>query len=78
MLPGSFSPPPSAERPLNWELLFLIGKKFGLTDEQMQICLKDKEIENKILNDRMNGQNKYGIDATPTIIIPRTIRRSCC
>ncbi len=49
--------------------LFLIGKKFGLTDEQMQICLKDKEIENKILNDRMNGQNKYGIDATPTIII---------
>ena len=40
-----------------------------LTLRMVIAAIKDKEIENKILNDRMNGQNKYGIDATPTIII---------
>ena len=32
-------------------------------------CLKNKEIENFILNDRIEGAKKFNINSTPTIII---------
>ncbi|MBU3733957.1 MAG: hypothetical protein FGM30_05605, partial [Candidatus Fonsibacter sp.] len=32
-------------------------------------CLKDQKLEEKILNDRIDGQKKYSINSTPTIII---------
>lgn len=32
-------------------------------------CIADKDIENFVLNDRINGVKEYDINATPTIII---------
>ncbi len=32
-------------------------------------CIKDKEIEDFVLNDRIEGAKKFNINATPTIII---------
>ncbi len=32
-------------------------------------CINDKEIENYILNDRIEGVKKFKVNATPTIII---------
>jgi protein-disulfide isomerase len=49
--------------------LFLIGNKFNLSNEKLSNCLKDKKLEDKILNDRVEGQKKYSINSTPTIII---------
>jgi protein-disulfide isomerase len=49
--------------------LFLIGNKFNLSNEKLSNCLKDKKLEDKILNDRLEGQKKYSINSTPTIII---------
>jgi protein-disulfide isomerase len=47
-------------------------KKF-LTDEGLSIdfekCLNDKDIEDYVLNDRIEGVKKFKVNATPTIII---------
>ena len=47
-------------------------KKF-LRDEAFDIdfekCINDKEIEDFILNDRIEGTKKFKVNATPTIII---------
>ena len=49
--------------------LFLIANKFNLSNEKLTNCLKDQKLEDKILNDRIDGQKKYSINSTPTIII---------
>ena len=49
--------------------LFLIANKFNLSNEKLANCLQDQNLEDKILNDRINGQKKYSINSTPTIII---------
>ena len=49
--------------------LFLIANKFNLSNEKLTNCLQDQKLEDKILNDRINGQKKYSINSTPTIII---------
>jgi protein-disulfide isomerase len=49
--------------------LFLVANKFNLSDEKLTNCLKDQKLEEKILNDRIDGQKKYSINSTPTIII---------
>ncbi|EKE09163.1 MAG: DsbA oxidoreductase [uncultured bacterium] len=50
----------------------------GLTEKQIEGCLKNQELLDKILQVRLDGQKKYKITATPTIIInakiyPRTL-----
>ena len=49
--------------------LFLIANKFNLSNEKLTNCLKDQKLEDKILNDRIDGQKKYSINSTPPIII---------
>ena len=49
--------------------LFLVANKFNLSDEKLTNCLKDQKLEEKILNDRIDGQKKYSINSTPTVII---------
>jgi len=49
--------------------LFSIANKFNLSNEKLSNCLKDQKLEDKILNDRIDGQKKYSINSTPTIII---------
>ena len=49
--------------------LFLIANKFNLSNEKLTNCLQDQKLEDKILNDRINGQKKYSINSTPTILV---------
>jgi protein-disulfide isomerase len=46
-----------------------IGKRFTLTDDAMNKCLADKNLEEKILNERIEAQKNYKISSTPTIYI---------
>ena len=46
-----------------------IGKKFTLTENAMNKCLNDKNLEEKILNERIEAQKNYKISSTPTIYI---------
>ena len=46
-----------------------IGKEFGLTEDQMNKCLADKDLEEKILNERIEAQKNYKIKSTPTIYL---------
>jgi len=45
---------------------FLIGKGIGLDFES---CINSKEIEDFVLNDRIDGVKNFKVNATPTIII---------
>lgn len=49
--------------------LFIIGNKFKINNEKMQSCLTNKKIEEKILNSRIEAQNRYKVNSTPTIVI---------
>ncbi len=46
-----------------------IGKEINLAEKKMNNCLKNDESQDEILNQRINAQKKYKIEATPTIII---------
>ena len=41
----------------------------GISSKQFNKCQNDEVIEDKILNGRINGHQKYSINSTPTIII---------
>ena len=47
----------------------VIGKKFTLTEDKMNKCLADKNLEEKILNERIEAQKNYKVRSTPTIFI---------
>jgi protein-disulfide isomerase len=49
--------------------LFSIANKFNLSNEKLSSCLQDQKLEDKILNDRIDGQKKYSVNSTPTIVI---------
>ena len=51
------------------ELLKTIGKNFDLTDEKINICLKNEKVQDEILNQRIEAQKQYKIESTPTIIV---------
>ena len=46
-----------------------IVKNLGISEIQFNKCLNNESISDKILNDRIEGQKKYSIESTPTIII---------
>jgi len=46
-----------------------IGRKFSLTENEMDKCLTDKKLEEKILNERIEAQKSYKVSSTPTIYI---------
>ena len=46
-----------------------IALKSGISLNDFDKCLENDVISNKILNDRIDGQKKYSINSTPTIII---------
>ena len=46
-----------------------IGKEFSLAEDQMNKCLADKELEKKILNERIEAQKNYKVSSTPTIYL---------
>ena len=46
-----------------------IVQVLGISSTQFDECLNDEVIEDKILNSRIDGHQKYSINSTPTIII---------
>jgi len=46
-----------------------IVKNLGISSAEFDKCLNDGVVSDKILNGRINGQKKYSINSTPTIII---------
>ena len=46
-----------------------IVKNLGISSQMFNKCLNDETIADKILNERIDGQRKYSINSTPTIII---------
>ena len=44
-------------------------KNLGISNKKFDKCLDDEEISDKILSDRIEGQKKYSINATPTVVI---------
>ncbi len=51
------------------ESLKKIGEEFNLTKNQMNKCLVDKKLEEKILNERIEAQKNYKVKSTPTIYL---------
>ena len=54
--------------PIN-ESIKKIGLDSGLNNDKMDSCLKNENTQDQILNERIEAQKKYSINATPTIII---------
>ena len=50
-------------------LIKKIGINFELSNEKMDTCLKNEQIQDEILEQRIEAQKKYKIESTPTIII---------
>ena len=46
-----------------------IAKDLGISSEQFDKCLIDEDISDKILNNRIEANQKYSISSTPTIVI---------
>ena len=46
-----------------------ITKNLGISSEQFDKCLIDEDISDKILNNRIEANQKYSISSTPTIVI---------
>ena len=51
------------------ESLEKIGAELNLTNEKMRNCLKNDQLQDDILNQRIEAQKKYKIESTPTILI---------
>jgi protein-disulfide isomerase len=46
-----------------------IAKLGGMSDQQVQSCLADKELENKIVAGRLTAEKELGVSSTPTFFI---------
>ena len=51
------------------ELIKKVGLDFNLSNEKMNQCLVNDQVQDEILTQRIEAQKKYKIDSTPTIII---------
>ena len=51
------------------DLIKEVGSDFDLTEEKMNACLENSNVQDEILNERIEAQKKYKIESTPTIFI---------
>ena len=51
------------------DLIKKVGSDFDLTEEKMNACLENSNVQDEILNERIEAQKKYKIDSTPTIFV---------
>ena len=51
------------------DLIKKVGLDFDLTEEKMNACLENSNVQDEILNERIEAQKKYKIESTPTIFI---------
>ena len=50
-------------------LIKKVGLNFNLSEDKMDACLKDTNVQDIILNERIEAQKRYKIDSTPTIFV---------
>ncbi len=50
-------------------LIKKVGSNFNLSEDKMDACLKDTNVQDIILNQRIEAQKRYKIDSTPTIFV---------
>ena len=51
------------------DLIKKVGSNFDLTEEKMNTCLENSDVQDEILNERIEAQKKYKIESTPTIFV---------
>ena len=51
------------------ELIKKISLNFDLSNEKIDVCLKNDQTQDEILEQRIEAQKKYNIESTPTILI---------
>ena len=51
------------------DLIKKVGLDFDLTEEKMNACLENSNVQDEILNERIEAQKKYKIESTPTIFV---------
>ena len=51
------------------KLIKKIGLNFDLSNKKMETCLKNDQVQDEILDQRIEAQKQYKIESTPTIII---------
>ena len=51
------------------DLIKKVGSDFNLTEEKMNACLENSDVQDEILNERIEAQKKYKIESTPTIFV---------
>jgi protein-disulfide isomerase len=50
-----------------------IGLDVGLDKDKMNLCLENENVQDEILNERIEAQKKYNIQSTPTILVNERI-----
>ena len=51
------------------DLIKKVGLDFDLTEEKMNACLENSNVQDEVLNERIEAQKKYKIESTPTIFV---------
>ena len=46
-----------------------LGRLAGMSEEQMQQCLENQQLGDRILQTRLDAQDKYGVSSTPSFVI---------
>ena len=46
-----------------------LGRLAGLSDQEMERCLADEDLENRILQSRLNAQDEHDVRSTPSFVI---------
>ena len=46
-----------------------IGRLGGVSQEKFEACMKSEELSNAIVQNRLEGQQKHGVESTPTFVI---------
>lgn len=49
--------------------LIQLGRLAGMSEDQMNACLADQELQDRILKARLDGQDQFDISSTPTFVI---------
>lgn len=62
-----------AQDPLAWLQNF--GKQVGFTQESLEACLSNRELEDNLLNIRETASGKFGVNSTPTFFFNGKVRR---
>lgn len=50
-------------------LIKKVALDFDLSESEIDVCLKNDDVQDEILNERIEAQKKYKIESTPTIIV---------